>query len=1041
MVDNQQSLRRTLPNLRVSSGLLVGVLMSGTFLASIPTCGIALGEEPAAKFLERLKEEGYYDEGLKYLDISLQRNRLPQAMKGEVDLERILLLQLSLKDVRSEKAVAEKIAAIEKGFKDFLAASKDHPRRGETLLKLADMYLAQGGQYLEEAKLEAKSDAGKTKAEELRLQARASLQLGFDTFGETITYLRPVLEGMQGANVKPNETERLALREKLQTEYRQGQILQAITSKFLAETYEPESAEWKKRLEDADTRLADVADKSSKQAGAKYLSLLNRGHVQALLRQIDAARESYNRVAENEEPGVFRTWRVQAVAGIVRLDSSPASGKYEAAVLRGEEQLKMADSRERDKPEWLDLQMAVAEARLAWLKTIDEKNDEGKYRNIRREARESLQNLAKRPGTLQRKATELLKDLGIETKVNEDTKLPEVKTFEEAVRAAQGRFNRAESGDATLQILDRQLQQAAVEDKPGIEEQIGIVTEDANRDRQQAIELHQTAFTLYRDGDSRDDLLQARFLQSYLYLKLGAFREAIAIADVILRTNRGSDMVLKAGAIELQAFAQLIDGTPSEKQAEWIPVFKGFVTRLVEVAPGTPESNQAVDVLASLAMREKQWDQAEEYFQLKPNFGGPKEFLLGRVRWAQYRQNMYAHRQDGTAETPEDTDLLQRAEKLMSRSYEVLEASNIDAKSLEGTNDLIGLYLQTGRLDDATRILNESGKGSIAQSENIADIDAKIQLETQRMRLQSLVQLAGQGRLQLAADEVAKSIAAMKSLSDQTGDPNMLTRSLQSLAADLQNQLETNKDPAQQAKLADAFKILVDQLVGLSTDAATLESIGSAMTLLASNLERLPSLAAKVPSLMQSAEAAFEKLRGLPESELQKIQRKPEEVLLKLGMAKRGAGKFKEAHALFIEGLQKSANNITIQIEAARNLLLWSGGTDAELLKQAMLGTERQANKKNLVWGWGQIAQTTSRYPNFQAEFFEARLNVAKCRAQLGDAEPDKDKKKKLYEAAIGDIRTTFVRFPELGGKTSHDEFDRLMREVQQKAGQPATGL
>ena len=112
-------------------------------------------------------------------------------------------------------------------------------------------------------------------------------------------------------------------------------------------------------------KLDHIAEKSSKQPGAKYLSLLNRGQIQGLLGQVDAARETYNRVAENDEPGIFRTWRVQAIAGIVRLDSSPASKKYEAAVARGEEQLRMGDLREKDRPEGLDLQLAIAEARIA----------------------------------------------------------------------------------------------------------------------------------------------------------------------------------------------------------------------------------------------------------------------------------------------------------------------------------------------------------------------------------------------------------------------------------------------------------------------------------------------------------------------------------------------------------------------------------------------------------------------------------------------------------------------------------------------------
>jgi len=104
----------------------------------------AWAEEPAAKFLQGLKDAGYYDEALKYLEISSARNRLPESMKGDIGLEKVMLLQLSLAEVRTSKDLDEKLGQVELGFKEFLTNSPEHPRRGETLLKLADLYLNRG---------------------------------------------------------------------------------------------------------------------------------------------------------------------------------------------------------------------------------------------------------------------------------------------------------------------------------------------------------------------------------------------------------------------------------------------------------------------------------------------------------------------------------------------------------------------------------------------------------------------------------------------------------------------------------------------------------------------------------------------------------------------------------------------------------------------------------------------------------------------------------------------------------------------------------
>ncbi len=1018
--------------------LLSGLLIGGGMTVGAPARLIA--EEPAAKFLERLKEEGYYDQALKYLEISSQRNRLPESMKGDIGLEKVMLLQLSLAEVRTTKDLDAKLAQVEQGYKEFLAASPEHPRRGETLLKLADLYLDRGTKLLEDSKEDARKPELAQKAQEQRDRARGSLQQAVDTYTATIDSLRPTLEQMQGANVKPNETDRLALREKLQREYRQAQILQAIGIKLSAETFDANTPDWKQRLEDAEKKLGDVADKSSKQAGAKYLSLLNRGRVQALLGQVDAARETLKRVAENEDAGIFRTWRIQAVADIVRMDSSPASGKYEAAIMVGEEQLKLGDFREREKPEWQDLQLAVAEARLAWAKTLDPKAEDAKVRNIRREAREVLQNLAKKNGRAGNVAKEYLKDLGIEVKGNtEDTKLPEVNNFTEATKAGRMRLDRAEEGEQTIELLEKQLKSAPEAEIKGMEDQIKLVQADIDRDRNQAIELYDRALRLYRDEDSREDLLQARFLQAYLHLRLQKYWETFALADTVIRSAKGTETAQKAGSFALASLGQLIDSAPAERQGALIGQLERLANYLRETAPGSPEGEQALDILVSLALREKDFDKAEKYIGLKQSGGGKNAFLLGRILWAEYRKAMYAHRQAKTEATPAEEAMRQRAEKLLTDAWGGLAPEQFANGTLEGTNDLVGLYLQGGRLDDALRVINEPSKGAVAQSKGIAEIQPSLQLDTYRLNLQAMVQSAGQGRSELTAEQVDESIRVMKELSDKTGDTTMLSKSLQNLAAELQGQLETSKNPEQQAKLANCFKILIDQLTGVSSDPGVIESGGAAMIVLASNLEKVPALASKATEMMAIAEKAYTKLSQMPPAELEKIKRKPEELMLKLAMTKRGAGKYEEANKLLVEALTKNQNNITVQIEAAKNLQQWAAGKDVEKLKMAMLGAEPQANKKKLVWGWGQIAQTTVRFPNFQKEFFEARLNIAKCRAMIADNSGSE--KQKLYDAAIADITQTYSRFPELGGAAMRGEFDRLLREVQQKAGKQPTGI
>ena len=172
-------------------------------------------------------------------------------------------------------------------------------------------------------------------------------------------------------------------------------------------------------------------------------------------------------------------------------------------------------------------------------------------------------------------------------------------------------------------------------------------------------------------------------------------------------------------------------------------------------------------------------------------------------------------------------------------------------------------------------------------------------------------------------------------------------------------------------------------------------------------------------------------------------KRKPEEFQFRLALAKSGAGKFEDAHALFVQSLTANTNNLSFQVEAARNLQLWANGKeDAELLKKALLGTEPNAKKVNVVWGWGQIGKVTAaRVNDFMEIFFESRLNVAKCRLGIALAEANADQKKKGVERALGDIRQTFQTYPDLGSPEIRAGFEKLLRQIQQNLGKPAIGL
>ena len=138
--------------------------------------------------------------------------------------------------------------------------------------------------------------------------------------------------------------------------------------------------------------------------------------------------------------------------------------------------------------------------------------------------------------------------------------------------------------------------------------------------------------------------------------------------------------------------------------------------------------------------------------------------------------------------------------------------------------------------------------------------------------------------------------------------------------------------------------------------------------------------------------------------------------------------------------LPKRINWLDAQTEAA-NFFQAAGerNPDKSKGKEALLIAIRGEQKSGVVfWGWGGLANKVSRQafsPSadeaIKKQFFEARLNVARCRKSL--ASKSESEKQKLLEMAKKDIVLTYKLYPELGGQVLKEQFDKLLKEIQKE--------
>jgi tetratricopeptide (TPR) repeat protein len=168
-------------------------------------------------------------------------------------------------------------------------------------------------------------------------------------------------------------------------------------------------------------------------------------------------------------------------------------------------------------------------------------------------------------------------------------------------------------------------------------------------------------------------------------------------------------------------------------------------------------------------------------------------------------------------------------------------------------------------------------------------------------------------------------------------------------------------------------------------------------------------------------------------------------VQYQLGRAHRMLGDYKSSLDTLEALLKVKPTMLDAQTEAALAYEQWAAtappNVAPKVYEAALTGARPDANKKNVIWGWGKISQETSRNPKFKDRFFNARYHVALCRFLSGKAENDQERKRQMIEKSVTDITRAAALYPDLGGPEQRAKFDALLRLIQKELGQPEVGL
>jgi hypothetical protein len=168
-------------------------------------------------------------------------------------------------------------------------------------------------------------------------------------------------------------------------------------------------------------------------------------------------------------------------------------------------------------------------------------------------------------------------------------------------------------------------------------------------------------------------------------------------------------------------------------------------------------------------------------------------------------------------------------------------------------------------------------------------------------------------------------------------------------------------------------------------------------------------------------------------------------VRMQLGKCLRALGEYEPALNTFSSILKEKEASLTVQEAAAYTYQSRGQIEGPQWFERAIHGGHRlRSTGENRIWGWLKISQVAARAartdPKYRDTFFEARLNVARCRYLAAMKTTGAAQQQNLAKAKQG-ILSMVQLYPKMGGEPWRSEFDALLKDIQKAAGEKPVGL
>jgi hypothetical protein len=810
-----------------------------------------------------------------------------------------------------------------------------------------------------------------------------------------------------------------------------------------AQTYPAKSDEARQELKEAEEAFGVVAEKYRRRI-AGLSAVLFQGRCRQDVGDVRGALGFYEELLTlpDGEPAL-RPLITKALRQAMDCWLNPELQQAELAIEKAEARLAEQRPDEVDQPDWLALELRLAEAYLQLANTESSTRDKSR---LLTDARRLAVQVAKHPGETQQRAQELLAQFG--QSVTLPTSQVEATSFAEAMQAGQEILSQRQVAAGTVALLsDRISQITDPQQRQEAGQRLQTARSELEESDRRALELFEQARMLADDETPLEQLNLARFYLCTLHYHAQDYYEATVLARFLSRYFPESVEGRRAGAVALASLVQLYGDGTSPAAASLTDEIRRVALDLVRRYPGQAEAEDALGTLITLSVQSGMLKEAEDYLQRLPEESpkrGLAELALGQALW---NQSFAARGDDGAAPSDVANEALRKhAEQLLARGLEHSQSGPVTSAQVAAALSLAQRALQEDKPTRALELLENPRYGPqflAAQKDPLMRSD---ELTRRAYTLALLAHVAELPKATAPDEVVAKAMSALEALKSAYGDDptgrQQLAATYLALAQAVREQIES-APAGGRAGLSAAFEQFLDRAAASATEENVLnwlaESyLGLARALSDADGQIPPNGQAYVDKAIAIYESILQRGRsGTPPRDAN-AQLATES---RLAAAYREAGRYPEAVDRFAKILQRQPNQVYLQLEAARTLQQWANRGNASAYLAAIQGDRPDSTSKvNQIWGYGRLARVVASSPALRNVFYESRYQLAECRYRHA-LQQSADAQATELAAAERDIVMTARLYPDLGGPQQKAQFSQLLQEIQKSQGKTPTGL